>query len=630
MLRIAKLLPLLVIFLLAGSAHAADVYLAQATAGGGTGADCADARTVAGATWTAGNNYHLCGTITSAVTPGASGTSGSKITIIFETGAKISMPACPTDSGSGGGCLNLANKSWIVVDGGTGNNGIIESTANGTSLANHVNSVGVAVDSGSNLEIKNLTIRNLFVNVCCTDGSQFGQGTYAQGGLTNIRFHDNICTQEFACVQWQTTSTSSNLEADHNSLPSQDVGWGIVIVMGDIGFQVNGVFIHDNDITPGSGTGRTGSSPTYTGTNSWCTGGSDLTHLDPIHTWSQGSSPAGMFDDEIYNNKIHGYFCVNGTTANSTAAIFWEAHVSGGNAPNTATVYNNLILMTGGHPGDGAIYSQSGTNGNIYNNTIDCTGADSSGIGMELGGGTNVIKNNIVEHCPNNGFLNDGGSVTGSNNLCFSNGATGGGGTSCIGTSQVTTNPNLDVNYVPTAGSPAISAGANLTSVGLTPLDSSKPLLIGPGNDSATGVARPSVAAWDIGAYQFSAVPSVSFSPISLTLATTVVGHTSPSQSTTLTNTGGATLTISSVSLTGANTGDFGLTNGCAGTLAAGANCILSITFTPTLAAARSASISVSDNASGSPHTVPLSGTGVSAIPLPVVKSPIIMGMLAQ
>src|SRR5207249_700787 len=90
----------------------------------------------------------------------------------------------------------------------------------------------------------------------------------------------------------------------------------------------------------------------------------------------------------------------------------------------------------------------------------------------------------------------------------------------------------------------------------------------------------------------------------------------SPVQNTTLTNSGAAPLTISSISLTGANTGDFNQTNNCPlspHTLAVNARCTLTVTLTPTTTSARSAAVSVTDNAAGSPQTVSLSGTGTTS-----------------
>jgi hypothetical protein len=50
----------------------------------------------------------------------------------------------------------------------------------------------------------------------------------------------------------------------------------------------------------------------------------------------------------------------------------------------------------------------------------------------------------------------------------------------------------------------------------------------------------------------------------------------------------------------------------CGSTLAAGKSCVIKVTFTPTQVGARTGNISITDNAPGSPQTVPLSGTGLT------------------
>jgi hypothetical protein len=109
--------------------------------------------------------------------------------------------------------------------------------------------------------------------------------------------------------------------------------------------------------------------------------------------------------------------------------------------------------------------------------------------------------------------------------------------------------------------------------------------------------------------------PAASLSPSSLSFGSQTVGTTSAAKSSTLTNTGNAALTISGMSVTGTNAGDFAQSSNCPGSLAAGASCSISVTFTPGASGSRSASVSIADNASGSPHTLALSGTGASAPP---------------
>ncbi len=104
--------------------------------------------------------------------------------------------------------------------------------------------------------------------------------------------------------------------------------------------------------------------------------------------------------------------------------------------------------------------------------------------------------------------------------------------------------------------------------------------------------------------------PIVTLSPSTLTFATQLVGTTSSGKNATLTNTGTAALTISSISVTGANPADYLESNTCGSTVAVGATCTFSVAFRPKSRGTRTASLSVSDNAAASPQTVALSGTG--------------------
>jgi hypothetical protein len=112
------------------------------------------------------------------------------------------------------------------------------------------------------------------------------------------------------------------------------------------------------------------------------------------------------------------------------------------------------------------------------------------------------------------------------------------------------------------------------------------------------------------------AQPTANLSPPSMTFASQALGSTSSAQAATLTNSGGTTLNITSIALTGANASDFAQTNTCGGSVAGGANCTISVTFTPAASGSRTASVSITDNASGSPQTVSLSGTGTGTATL--------------
>ena len=103
--------------------------------------------------------------------------------------------------------------------------------------------------------------------------------------------------------------------------------------------------------------------------------------------------------------------------------------------------------------------------------------------------------------------------------------------------------------------------------------------------------------------------PVLSVTPSSLAFGNQTVGSTSSAQTVTVRNTGGAVASGVSV----AATGDFAESNGCGSSIAAGASCTVSVTFTPNAAGTRSGTLSVASSAAGSPVTVALSGTGVTS-----------------
>jgi hypothetical protein len=108
--------------------------------------------------------------------------------------------------------------------------------------------------------------------------------------------------------------------------------------------------------------------------------------------------------------------------------------------------------------------------------------------------------------------------------------------------------------------------------------------------------------------------PAVSLTPSSVLFGGQNVGVASaPPATVTLTNPGTIALNITSISFTGANPGDFsqsGSTCSAGTPVAASGSCTIGVVITPQGSGLRSASLSISDNAPGSPQTVPLSGNG--------------------
>jgi len=117
-----------------------------------------------------------------------------------------------------------------------------------------------------------------------------------------------------------------------------------------------------------------------------------------------------------------------------------------------------------------------------------------------------------------------------------------------------------------------------------------------------------------------SGTPAVTLSASSLTFSSGVNVASAP-QSITVTDSGSATLSFSGFSISPSS---FSETNNCGTSVAAGSNCTISVTFTPTAGGPVTGTLTITDNASGSPQSVSLSGTGtsVSASPTSLSFSP--------
>jgi len=153
----------------------------------------------------------------------------------------------------------------------------------------------------------------------------------------------------------------------------------------------------------------------------------------------------------------------------------------------------------------------------------------------------------------------------------------------CGGSVAPSASCSVSITFIPTAD------GARTGAIAITDNAAGSPQML---TLSGTGLA-----------------PVVSLSPASLYLYFTaqIVGTTSTAQPLTLTNSGGAALTINGVSASG----DFRPTNSCPASLASQASCTMSVAFTPTAAGTRAGSVTITDNAPDSPQTVTLGGTGI-------------------
>jgi hypothetical protein len=137
------------------------------------------------------------------------------------------------------------------------------------------------------------------------------------------------------------------------------------------------------------------------------------------------------------------------------------------------------------------------------------------------------------------------------------------------------------------------------------------PKTAGPGSGTLTvtsdAVNGPTtVALSGVGADTVSSTLTPSLKAIGF--PTTKLGATSEPQSVTISNTGTADTTVSSIALTG----PFAQTNTCGTSITAGGTCTIKLTFTPTASGVGEGSLTVTSDASGGVVAVPLSGAGVA------------------
>ncbi len=472
-----------------------------------------------GANWGAGasqigpgTTVHICGTITSVLTPQGSGASGNPIVIQWEPGASLAV--CNTT-----GALQIGN-NFLIFDLG-GNSAAITCPNNGIGMGSAVNAVGVT-DLGngfSNVEIRNGTIGPMFVYSGGTN-SGFSSGCLIVNTNSIANHFHNLTLKGCAntIINGLGPNSGAGSEIDHNTVDGSDgrfVNYASQIDGGN--YTDTGGSIHDNDVNYSS---------------VWAVSGG-FQHFEIIHVYNRGtgSGTDHIVNLQIYNNYFHG------TTPNnsgSTAGIFIGEGGStcSTNSSVSVSIFNNLFKNTKGGIGwssgsGGFIYDQDCEHTMaIYNNTIDGgdTATDSCfEILSQSTGNTWILSNNIcmnVQFGIYNPQGNSPSSFTSDHNLFFNLDWNGFGGMQWHNTAFATlagwqgasgqdahslsVNPGLNADYtISSASSPVVQAGANLTSLNISALNTGKPLIVGAGS-SGVGNARSGAGNWDLGVYPWN------------------------------------------------------------------------------------------------------------------------------
>jgi hypothetical protein len=116
--------------------------------------------------------------------------------------------------------------------------------------------------------------------------------------------------------------------------------------------------------------------------------------------------------------------------------------------------------------------------------------------------------------------------------------------------------------------------------------------------------------------------PKIVLNPTSFTFASTAVGQVAGPVSITLTNSGTGPLTLSPITLAGADPGDFLEFDTCVPSVAVGANCEIALYFLPKAVGSRTATVVLTTNASPATQSITVTGTatGTPTVTLSATK----------
>lgn len=283
-----------------------------------------------------------------------------------------------------------------------------------------------------------------------------------------------------------------------------------------------------------------------------------------------------------------GDFTRSGGTCGTAVATGTSCTVGVVFSPTAAGTRNGTLTLGHNNTLTPISIALSGTaNGAVQTAPVASIAPASLAFGSTAIGATSAVQNITVGNT-GNAALTLGAISYGSAEF-----QTAGGTCTAPGTVAAGSSCTLSVAFRPAAG----AAGTRSGSLSITHNAAGSPGVV---NLSGTAAAAATPAA--------SLTSSLGFGSVN-------VGGSSAVQTATLSNSGGAALAIASI---GSGSAEFVVVGGsCAagGTVAAGSNCTIDLSFRPSAAGARSASLTVAHNAAGGGSSSALSGTGVASSP---------------
>jgi len=420
-----------------------------------------------------------------------------------------------------------------------------------------------------------------------------------------------------------------------------DTGEGLASVLN--GFTIQNGFGTPNSGYDGGGILIRGSSPTIINNiiahNQACSGagmavygGSPLIKGNTIDHNVQGGCSGGTDGGGILLQAAGSAQIIGNIITNNT--IYFDGGGIGLFAAGTPTIQGNIISGNSATDMGGGISMVNSSDANIVENLItNNTAPEGGGVAFLVPSGNrgpflvnNTIAGNDASSAQGSDILSQGFA---SQAKLINNVIVGKTGESAVFCDPTYSNvpPNFDSNDVfAPQGTPY--GGVCTDQTGITGNISADPLFFDPthnnfhllfgspvidkGNNAAPdlpttdfdGNPRIQNGTVDMGAYEFFPT-TATVGPSSLAFGSQAFGTTSSAQTVTVTNTGANVLLLGI-----AVSGDFAQTSNCGTAVAAGANCSINVSFTPTVRGDRSGNLTIASNATSSPNVVALSGTG--------------------
>jgi hypothetical protein len=298
----------------------------------------------------------------------ASGASGNVIELLFDHNVMLSAPYFNR-------AIDFNGQSYVLVDGGTAcgtgttcssglsGTGAIQNTQNGTALTYQNATNGINVGTGSNLEIRNLLILNMYIRTSGSadesNGATTSSGIYGTPG-SNVLIHDLTSTYSEHNISLGGTNTSASNWNIYNCVVAHQV-WGINTSTGNSNQTVTGVNIYGNNVNNGQ---------------EWNEASAGTFHFDGIFVYGQGSvDGSGSVDNvNIYNNYVWGNWGTNAGSPAESAFVYTNGNLHGVN------LFNNILNLTGTGVADALWYYGDYISNVLFaNNTV---------VGFYSGGGT--------------------------------------------------------------------------------------------------------------------------------------------------------------------------------------------------------------------------------------------------